>query len=84
MNEVLKKSSELMLSSDYKERFLAEYMQLKNRYEGLCNMIIKWDNGQLNFTPTCPRETYNLQLRAMKDYLDILVIRAKIEGIELC
>lgn len=35
MNEVLKKSAELMLSADYKERFLAEYMQLKNRYEGL-------------------------------------------------
>lgn len=35
MNEVLKKSAELMLSSDYKERFIAEYMQAKNRFEGL-------------------------------------------------
>lgn len=84
MNEVLKKSAELMLSSDYKERFLAEYMQLKNRFESLCNMVIKWDNGQLNFTPTCPREIYNFQLKSMKEYLDILVIRAKMEGIELC
>ena len=84
MNEVLKKSAELMLSSDYKERFLAEYMQLKNRYEGLSNMIIKWDNGQLDFTPTCPREMHIIQLRAMKEYLDALVIRAKIENIELC
>lgn len=31
----------------------------------------------------CPRATYNFQLRAMKDYLDILEIRAKIEGIDL-
>lgn len=46
-------------------------------------MIDNWDNGTLNFTPTCPRATYNLQLRAMKDYLDILEVRAKIEGISL-
>lgn len=84
MNKVLEKSVELMLSSDYKERFLAEYMQLKNRYEGLCNMVIKWDGGQLAFTPTCSREVYDIQLRAMKEYLDVLVIRAKIENIELC
>lgn len=56
MNEVLKKSVELMLSADYKERFLAEYMQLKNRYEGLQKMVSNWDNGTLPFTPTCPRE----------------------------
>ena len=46
-------------------------------------MIDKWDEGTLTFTPTCPRETYNFQLRAMKDYMDILIVRAKIEGIEL-
>lgn len=84
MNKVLEKSVGLMLSSDYKERFLAEYMQLKNRYEGLCDMVIKWDDGQSAFTPTCPREVYDIQLRAMKEYLDVLVIRAKIENIELC
>lgn len=83
MNEVLKKSAELMLSADYKERFLAEYMQLKNRYEGLQKMVSNWDNGILPFTPTCPREVYNFQLKAMKEYLDVLVIRAKIENIEL-
>lgn len=83
MNEVLKKSVELMLSSDYKERFIAEYMQAKNRFEGLQKMVENWDKGILPFTPTCPRETYNFQLKAMKDYLDILVIRAKIENIEL-
>ena len=83
MNEVLKKSAELMLSADYKERFLAEYMQLKNRYEGLQKMVSNWDNGTLPFTPTCPREVNNFQLKAMKEYLDVLVIRAKIENIEL-
>lgn len=83
MNEVLKRSAELMLSDDYKERFIAEYMQIKNRYEGLSRMIENWDKGNLSFVPTCPRETYNFQLRAMKDYMDILVVRAKIEDIKI-
>lgn len=77
------KSADLMLSTDYKDRFVAEYLQLKNRYEGLSRMLVNWDNGTLVFTPTCPRETYNFQLRAMKDYMDILIVRAKIENIKL-
>ena len=84
MNEVLKKSADLMLSSDYKERFIAEYLQINNRYEGLKRMLENWDNGTLSFTPTCPREVYTFQLKAMKEYRDTLVIRAKIEGITLC
>ena len=72
-----------MVSEDYKERFIAEYVQLKNRYDDLSAMVFSWDCGKLPFTPTCPRETYDLQLRAMTDYLRILIIRAKIEGIVL-
>lgn len=82
-NKELARTAELMCSADYKDRFVAEYIQVKNRYNGLCNMIDNWDKGSLNFIPTCPRATYNFQLRAMKDYIDILEIRAKIEGIEL-
>lgn len=82
-NEELAKTARMMVSADYKERFIAEYIQVKNRYNGLLGMIEKWDANNLPFTPTCPRETYNFQLRAMKDYMDVLVIRAKIEGIEL-
>ena len=82
-NEVLAATAALMASEDYKDRFKAEYIQLKNRYEGLKRMIDNWDNGILSFTPTCPRATYNFQLRAMKDYLDILEVRAKIEEISL-
>lgn len=80
---VLKDTIDLMTSEDYKERFLAEYQQLKIRYEGLCNMIDKWDKNELTFTPTCPRSTYNLQLSAMEDYLTVLKERAVMEGIEL-
>ena len=82
-NPELAATAEGMVSSDYKERFIAEFVQVKNRYYGLKSMIDKWDEGTLTFTPTCPRETYNFQLRAMKDYMDILIVRAKIEGIEL-
>ena len=46
-------------------------------------MLENWDNGELQFTPTCPRELYTYQVEIMKKYLDILVIRAKIENIEL-
>ena len=82
-NEVLAATAALMTSENYKDRFKAEYIQLKNRYEGLKRMTDNWDNGTLNFTPTCPRATYNFKLRAMKEYLDILEVRAKIEGINL-
>ena len=33
---------EMMNSSDYKERFKAEYTQLVIRYYGLRNMLEKW------------------------------------------
>ena len=82
-NPELAATAEGMVSTDYKERFIAEFVQVKNRYYGLKSMIDKWNEGTLSFTPTCPRETYNFQLRAMKDYMDILIVRAKIEGIEL-
>ena len=79
----LKETAAMMSSTDYKERFLAEYYQLETRYLKLKVMVDKWDSGTLEFTPTCPRATYNFQLRAMKDYLDVLAIRAKMEGVEI-
>lgn len=83
MSKILNKLSKLMLNSDYKERLIKEYTELKTRYNRLQEMLNKWDEGKLDFTPTCPRELYNMQLRAMKEYLDILVIRAKFEDIQL-
>ena len=74
---------EMMNSSDYKERFKAEYAQLVIRYYGLRNMLEKWDNGTLEFEPTCPRSTYNLQIKAMTDYIAVLEARAVMEGIVL-
>lgn len=74
---------ERMVSSDYKERFEAEYEQLLERLCSLNRMVEKWDKGELEFTPTCPREIYDRQIRAMKDYLVILIERAGIEKVEL-
>ena len=77
----LKTTSVLMLSYDYKKRFLAEYWQLKIRYDKLNDMYNNWDN--LEFTPTCSKKIYEIQLGAMKKYLDVLTNRAVIEKIDL-
>ena len=72
-----------MQSADYKERFVAEYEQLAIRFGKLSVMCQKWDVGELDFTPTCPRELYTEHLDHMQGYLDTLAKRAEIEGVEL-
>lgn len=74
---------EMMSSPDYKKRFKAEYYQLVTRYRGLKSMLTKWDEGTLNFKPTCPRSTYNMQIKAMTDYIAVLEARAVMEDIVL-
>ena len=73
----------LMTSADYKDRFRAEYHQLVYRFRRLIEMLDKWDKGQLDFVPTCPRSTYNIQVRAMSDYIAALEARAMIENVQL-
>ena len=80
---ILAETVNAMVSTDYKERFIAEYQQLVIRYKGLKSMLEKWDKNALPFTPTCPRSTYNLQITAMTDYIAVLEARAVMEGIEL-
>lgn len=79
----LKDTIAYMTSSDYKERFKAEYYQLKIRYDKLHTMCEKWDKGELDFSPTCSRSTYARQLNAMAFYLKVLEERAIAEKIEL-
>ena len=74
---------ELMLSDDYKERFKGEYYQVKERYERLRKMVVKYQAGTLNFEPKCDLELLKSQLSAMRDYIYILEVRAQIEGVEL-
>lgn len=79
----LKQTIPMMDNADYKERFKAEYYQVAIRLEKLKTMVDKWDRGVLEFTPTCPRATYDFQIDAMEKYKGILEIRASIENIEL-
>ena len=73
----------LMQSSDYKERFVAEYYQTKIRYDKLHKTVVKYEANKLEYKPTCPIELLKRQLSHMGQYLYDLEIRAEIEGIEL-
>lgn len=79
----LRDTVEMMNNADYKERFKAEYYQTAIRYGKLKAMVDKYNNGTLEFKPTCPMSIYDIQLRAMRDYLTILEARAAIEGVKL-
>ena len=79
----LKGTIELMQSEDYKERFKAEYYQLSIRKKKLEDMLAKWDAGELEFTPTCPRGLYDGQVKAMTEYLACLEVRAAAEHVDL-
>ncbi len=79
----LKDTVGMMCSSDYKERFKAEYYQNVIHYQKLAAILEKWDNGGLDFEPVCPRSIYNVQIKAMTDYIAVLEARAVMEGIEL-
>lgn len=69
--------------NNYKQRFINEYVELKDRYNKLHKMLIKYDAGRLEFTPTCPINILREQESTMLKYLNILETRAIIEGVEL-
>ena len=79
----LERLIELMKSEDYKDRFRAEYYQLEDRIDKLGNMLEKYKDGTLNFTPSCSYELLSYQLQTMNAYKRVLEERAEIEGIEL-
>ena len=88
----LKDTAKLMQNADYKERFKAEYYQTKIRYEKLkhfttviraAEMTGEMDNAVEMPEHDCPTHLLVAQQKTMRDYLDILEVRAVIEGIEL-
>jgi hypothetical protein len=79
----LNETVEMMNSVDYKERFRAEYLQLKIRMEGLSSMLKKYKAGELNFTPSCSYDLLNAQFKTMDLYASYLEDRAVIENINL-
>lgn len=86
-NMELKETVELMNSEDYKERFVAEYHQVKIRYEKLknfCNKIeVETMLGKEVTKHDCPLELLREQQKYMGLYLSVLEKRALIENIVL-
>lgn len=86
-NMELKETVELMNSEDYKERFVAEYRQVKIRYEKLknfCNKIeVETMLGKEVTKHDCPLELLREQQKYMGLYLSVLEKRALIENVEL-
>lgn len=90
----LEDTIDLMSSDDYKERFIAEYLQTKIRYNNLHRMIVKMEAGILEpgnislssffkFAPDTSILILKNQKSFMGQYLNQLEIRAEIEGIPL-
>lgn len=86
-NMELKETVELMNSEDYKERFVAEYHQVKIRYEKLknfCNKIeVETMLGKEVTKHDCPLELLREQQKYMGLYLSVLEKRALIENVGL-
>lgn len=68
---------------EWQTRFRIEYSELKERYNKLHKMLVKYDAGTLEFKPTCPIELLRKQKATMGEYLNILEIRAEIEKVTL-
>ena len=83
----LKETIDGMISTDYRERFKAEYRQTKERYERLkafCNRIEAAEmTGREEPRHDCPLELLREQQKRMGMYLGTLEIRAAIEQIDL-
>ena len=68
---------------DYKLRMINEYKELKEKYDKLHRMLVKYDAGKLDFIPTCPIDLLRKQASIMGQYLYVLETRAVIEDINL-
>ena len=83
----LKDTIALMTSSDYKQRFIAEYWQTKIRYEKLKDFCNKIELANLDIMDEpkhdVPYDLLREQQRIMGEYLHILELRAIIENIDL-
>jgi hypothetical protein len=90
----LKHTVDLMQSGDYKERFIAEYLQTKIRYEKLKAFNTKIEAAMRTASimapkaiempkHDCPEELLREQEEVMARYLHILEVRARIEEIDL-
>ena len=80
-------TKDLMESSDYRQRFFAEYWQTKIRYERLKNFCNRIEAARVTGTDApihdCPEKLLRAQQKSMGEYLHLLEIRAIIENVDL-
>ena len=67
----------------YKERFIKEYTELSERITKLDNIIKKYEEGTLDFTPDCPIDLLIRQSYYMELYRKVLEERASYEHINI-
>lgn len=88
----LKDTRDMMVSTDYKERFKAEYLQTKIRYEKLKKFNTRIEAARMTEymekpvempKHDCPDTLLLEQQTQMAHYLHTLEVRAVIEGIDL-
>lgn len=84
----LKETVDMMISNDYKERFIAEYQQTQTRYLKLRKFCDRIEAAELCDTVEmpkhdCPLSILREQQKHMGMYLHTLEVRAIIEGIDL-
>ena len=86
-NMDLMETANMMSSVSYKERFKAEYLQTKIRYEKLKAFCDKIEASEMIGAPVpvhdCPLELLRKQQKAMGEYLHVLELRSFIEEVEL-
>lgn len=83
MAMTLLETSNLMVSEDYKERFLAEYYQLCIRTFKLSDVLNKYYHNALEFELSCPIWLLEEQYRTMRQYIEVMQHRAELEKIDL-
>ena len=83
IEEKAKEKIRRMIMEEYKERFIKEYKELKERYEKLHNIIVKAEANTLDFELSCPLDLLKEQANYMGNYLHILEIRAEIEKVDI-
>jgi hypothetical protein len=74
---------DLRTSPDWKQRLRGEYLQLKDRRNKLHTTLVKIGAGTLEFKGNTPIELLFKQQDAMDAYIEILEMRAELEGITL-
>jgi hypothetical protein len=79
----LKDTVDLMTSGDWEDRFKAEYLQTKIRYEKLHKMIVMREVGKQTFHTPITLESWKEQAKHMGLYLYELEKQATLHGIEL-